>query len=206
MHFLRTLGWLACVVYSTIPLFWLMIHPRAHRWRARETSPFRVLVPAWIVMWIGIGALTGPWRATAFYSTPWSWLPAALLFATGIMIYFSSGAHFSWAQLGGLPEVRGNDRRGNDRPGNGRQRLVTTGIRSRIRHPVYLAHLCEMLAWSVGTGIAVCWLLTAFAIATGAVMIRMEDAELEKRFGAEFQNYRLSVPAVLPRARTVSIE
>ena len=63
MHFLRTLGWLACVVYSTIPLFWLMVHPRAHRWRAREGSPFRVLVPAWIVMWIGIGALTGPWRS-----------------------------------------------------------------------------------------------------------------------------------------------
>ena len=189
MHFLRTVGWLACVVYSTIPLFWLMIHPRAHRWREREGSPFRVLVPAWIVMWIGIGALTGPWRAATFYSTPWSWLPAALLFAAGIVIYFSSGAHFSWRQLGGLPELR---------PGNRDQRLVTTGIRSRVRHPVYLAHLCEMLAWSVGTGLAVCWLLTAFAIATGAVMIHMEDAELETRFGEEYVAYRRRVPAVLP--------
>ena len=26
------------------------------------------------------------------------------------------------------------------------QRLVTSGIRARVRHPVYLAHLCEMLA------------------------------------------------------------
>ncbi len=192
MHFLRALGWLACVVYSTIPLFWLMVHPRAHRWRAREGSPFRVLIPAWIVMWIGIGALTGPWRTAALYSTPWSWLPAALLFATGIMIYSSSGAHFNWAQLGGLPEVR---------PDHRDQRLVTTGIRSRVRHPVYLAHLCEMLAWSVGTGLAVCWLLTAFAIATGAVMIRMEDAELEKRFGAEYVSYRQRVPALLPSRR-----
>lgn len=190
MHFLRTLGWLACVVYSTIPLFWLMIHPRAHRWRARESSPFRVLVPAWILMWIGMAALTGPWRNSALYSTPWSWLPAALLFTAGIMIYSSSGAHFSWRQLGGLPEIR---------PGNGHQRLVTTGIRSRVRHPVYLAHLCEMLAWSVGTGLAVCSLLTAFAIATGAVMIRMEDAELEERFGEEYRHYRECVPAVLPR-------
>ena len=192
MYFLRTLGWLACVVYSTIPLFWLMIHPRAQSWREREGSPFRVLLPAWIVMWIGITALTGPWRAAAFYSTPWSWLPAALLFAAGIMIYSSSGAHFSWRQLGGLPELR---------PGNDDQRLITTGIRSRVRHPIYLAHLCEMLAWSVGTGLAVCWLLTAFAIATGAVMIRMEDAELEKRFGAEFISYRRTVDAVFPKRR-----
>jgi len=56
-----------------------------------------------------------------------------------------------------------------------------------------------MLAWSVGTGLAVCWGLAAFAMATGAVMIQMEDAELEKRFGEVFRSYRSSVPAVLPR-------
>ena len=192
MQLLRTLGWLASVVYSTIPLFWLMVHPRAHRWRARRRSPFRVLVPAWIVMWIGIGTLTRPWRNAAFYSTPWSWIPAALFVAAGLLIYSRSAAHFSWTQLGGLPEVHA---------GNHDQRLVTTGIRSRVRHPVYLAHLCELLAWSIGTGLAVCWLLTAFAIVTGAVMIRMEDAELEKRFGSEFLAYRHSVHAVLPRFR-----
>src|SRR6266581_4184453 len=190
MHFIRTLGWLACIVYSTIPSFWLMVHPRAHRWRDRDRSPFRVLVPAWMVMWIGIGALTGPWRSVALYSTPWTWVPAVALFAVGIFIYSHSGAHFSWAQLGGLPEVRA---------GNQQQRLVTTGIRSRVRHPVYLGHLCEMLAWSVGTGLVVGWLLTAFAIATGAVMIRMEDAELEERFGDEYLAYRKVVPAILPR-------
>jgi protein-S-isoprenylcysteine O-methyltransferase Ste14 len=78
---------------------------------------------------------------------------------------------------------------------------VTDGIRSQIRHPVYLAHLFEMLAWSVGTGLAVCWGLGAFAVITGAVMIRMEDAELEKRFGQVYREYRKSVPAILPRLR-----
>ncbi len=84
-------------------------------------------------------------------------------------------------------------------PGHREQRLVTSGIRARVRHPVYLAHLCEMLAWSFGTGLAVCWGMTAFAVVTGAAMIRMEDAELEKRFGEEYREYRRSVPAVLPR-------
>ena len=190
MQFLRTLGWLVCVVYSTIPLFWLMVHPRAHVWRERERSPFRVLIPAWIVMWFGVGALTGQWRTVRLYSTPWTWIPAAFLFATGLFTYLRSGAHFSWAQLGGLPEVHG---------GNQNQSLVTTGIRARVRHPVYLGHLCEMLAWSIGTGLAVCWLLTVFAVATGAVMIRMEDAELEKRFGEEYRHYRECVPGILPR-------
>ena len=192
MQFVRNVGWLVCVVYSTIPLFWLMIHPRAHKWREKERSPFRFLVPAWITMWVGMGGITGPWRKVAMYATPWSWIPAAVLFAVGLFLYARSGAHFSWAQLGGLPEVR-ND--GSD------SRLVTTGIRARVRHPVYLAHLSEMLAWSIGTGLLVCWLLTAFAVATGAVMIRMEDAELEKRFGVEYRDYRARVSAVLPRLR-----
>jgi len=38
-------------------------------------------------------------------------------------------------------------------------------------------------------------------LVTGAVMIRMEDRELEERFGAAYTAYRQSVPAVLPRVR-----
>lgn len=192
MQFVRTLGWLACVVYSTIPWFWFMVHPRAHRWREMERSPFRLLVPVWIAMWFGVGAITGHWRSVALYSTLWSWIPAAALFAIGVYLYFRSGVHFSWAQLGGLPEVRANHRE---------DRLITTGIRARVRHPVYLAHLCEMLAWSIGTGLVMCWGLTAFAIATGAVMIRMEDAELQRRFGTDFLRYRSIVPAIFPIIR-----
>lgn len=192
MQILWTLGWLACIVYSTVPLFWFMVHPRAHKWREKERSPFRVLIPAWLTMWAGIGAITGHWRYVAFYSTRWNWIPAILLFAVGIFLYSRSGAHFSWSQLGGLPEVRADHKD---------DRLITTGIRARVRHPVYLGHLCEMLGWSVGTGLVVCWLLTAFAMATGAVMIRMEDAELEKRFGDEYMTYRSRVPSILPLIR-----
>jgi protein-S-isoprenylcysteine O-methyltransferase Ste14 len=187
---LQIVGWLACVVYSTIPSFWLMIHPFADRWRTRQRSPYRMLVPVWMAMWVAMAIFTEPWRQIALYQTLWAWIPAVLLFVCGLYLYSRSGKNFSAKQLGGLPEV--------DR-GNREQRLVTEGIRARVRHPVYLAHLCEMLAWSVGTGSAVCWGLTAFAAVTGAAMIRMEDAELEQRFGGAYRAYRNSVPAVIPR-------
>ncbi len=198
MRLLRTAGWLACVVYSTIPSFWLMIHPRADRWRQSERSPFRVLVPAWIAMWIAVGALTWRWRGVALYAASWTWLPAGILFALGIVIYQRAGAHFSWSQLGGLPEIR-LQKQDHEQDQKQDLRLVTSGIRAQVRHPIYLGHLCEMLAWSVGTGLLVCWLLMGLAIVTGAVMIQMEDAELEKRFGADYLAYRRTVPAVLPR-------
>ena len=187
---LQTVGWLACVVYSTIPAFWFMIHPFAERWRARRRSPYRVLMPLWIAMWVMMALITAPWRHVALFQTLSTWIPAVPLFICGLYLYSRSGKSFSAKQLGGMPEVHG---------GNPEQRLVTEGIRARVRHPVYLAHLCEMVAWSLGTGLAVCWGLTVFAMCTGAVMIRMEDEELERRFGDEHRSYRESVPAVLPR-------
>jgi len=141
-------------------------------------------------MWIVVALITRPWRNIVLFQSDWAWGAAAALFAGGLYIYSRSAKNFSAKQLGGLPELHGANRE---------QRLVTDGIRSQVRHPVYLAHLCEMLAWSVGTGLAVCWTLTAFAVATGAVMIHMEDAELEKRFGDSYRVYRESVPALLPR-------
>ena len=193
-HWLQLIGWLACVVYSTIPAFWFMIHPFAERWRARhlssQRSPYMVLLPVWMAMWVVVARATQPWRRILLYRSNWGWIAAAPLFACGLYLYARSGKHFSAKQLGGLPEVHG---------GNREQRLITDGIRARVRHPVYLAHLCEMLAWSAGTGLAACWALTGFAMVTGAVMIRMEDAELEQRFGDSYRTYRSSVPAVLPR-------
>ncbi len=188
--FLRAVAWLACVVYATIPAFWLLIHPRVHYWRSRQGSPYRILIPFWMAMWIVVAAGTAKWRSVAIYTTPWSWLPAALLFCAGVWIYRRSGAGFSAAQLGGLPELI---------PGHREQSLITSGIRARVRHPVYLGHLCEMLAWSVGSGLAVCYALSLLAVITGAIMIRLEDQELEQRFGAEYREYRRRVPAVVPR-------
>jgi protein-S-isoprenylcysteine O-methyltransferase Ste14 len=188
-QWLNLLGWTACVLYSTIPSFWLLIHPRVNYWRSRK-RPYLILLPLWITMWIMLGLLTSRWRHATLYTTPWTWLPAILLFSTGLWIYAQSGKHFSPAQLGGLPEVL---------PSHDEQRLITTGIRSRVRHPVYLAHLCEMLAWSLGTGLAVCYGLMAFAMLTGAVMIRLEDRELEQRFGEPYRDYRRKVSAILPR-------
>lgn len=185
-----TIAWLACIAYSTIPAFWFMVHPFAEKWRAGERSPYRLLLPAWVLMWIVMALITWPWRQIELYRAAWLWIPAGLLFCIGIYLYSQSGKDFSAKQLGGIPEVHGR---------SPEQRLVTGGIRARVRHPVYLAHFCELLGWSLGTGLAVCWGLTAFAVITGAVMIRLEDAELERRFGKSYLSYRESVPSVFPR-------
>jgi protein-S-isoprenylcysteine O-methyltransferase Ste14 len=187
---IETVGWLACCIYSTVPAYWLMIHPFAERWRAQRRSPYWVLLPAWLAMWAAGILITAPWRRVALYHLSWPWLIATLLFAGGFYLYLQSSRSFSGAQLKGFPEVHGSNRE---------QHLVTGGIRARVRHPIYLGHVFEMLAWSIGTGLVVCWALTVLAVITGAAMMRLEDAELEKRFGDAYRSYRREVPAVFPR-------
>src|SRR5258707_14684650 len=94
----RALGWILCVIYATIPLYWLLIHPRAAFWRSQK-SPFRILLPVWIGMWVGFTLITLPWRDVLLYSTHWTWLPAGLLFVLGISIYARAGGRFNLAQL-----------------------------------------------------------------------------------------------------------
>src|ERR1700739_613169 len=130
-QFLNLLGWLACVIYATIPGFWLLIHPQAEYWRSRSRSPYRVVLPIWVTMWVVLGLITAPWRHVAFYYSGLTWIPAILLLAAGITLYKYAGVHFTAAQLGGLPEIL---------PNRSNQRLVTAGIHARVRHPVYLAH------------------------------------------------------------------
>ena len=187
-----TLGWAVCCVYATIPSFWLVIHPWAEYWRSRRRSPYLVLIPVWIGMWVVVAAITAPWRHVQVYSTLWLWIPAVLLVSTGFSVYALALRGFSSKQLGGLPEVL---------PSHKEQRLVTTGIRARVRHPVYLGHLCEMLGWSIGTGLVVCYGLMAFAAVTGAIMIKLEDRELERRFGDEYVAYRGKVASIVPGLR-----
>jgi len=67
-----------------------------------------------------------------------------------------------------------------------------------VRHPIYLGHLLEMLAWSLGSGLAVCFGLAVWAWISGALMVWMEDRELEQRFGEDYRSYRENVPAIFP--------
>jgi len=190
LRFLLTLAWLACVLYSTVPAFWLAVHPFASFWRAYRRNPFALLAPVWIALWIAVALFTAPWRHLRIYNTAMTWIPATALLMAGIWIYRRAGSNFSWSQLGGLPEVRES---------SGPHPLAATGIRAHVRHPIYLGHLLEMLGWSLGSGLLVCCGLAVFAVITGAWMVVMEDRELKSRFGEGYQHYKDNVPAIFPR-------
>jgi protein-S-isoprenylcysteine O-methyltransferase Ste14 len=186
------LAMLACSVYCTIPLFWLVVHPFIDRWRRIGRRGYTFILPIWALFIAGTFAILWPFRYARFYTTWAGWVPAVFLFWIGFSIYAAAFKSFNRAQVSGLVELE---------PDQHRRELVTTGIRARVRHPIYLGHLCEILGWCVGTGLTALFALAGFAIVTGALMITIEDRELEARFGETYRAYRRAVPAVIPRLR-----
>ncbi|HUO60020.1 MAG TPA: isoprenylcysteine carboxylmethyltransferase family protein [Candidatus Acidoferrales bacterium] len=186
----RLAAWLAAGVYGTIPLFWLFVHPFAGYWRRRRRSPFRVLAPLWVLLWILAWAATAHWRLTLVYDHAWAWLFTPLLWCVSLTMYIGGLRSLTLGRIIGTNEIVERN------PGDS---LITTGIHARVRHPLYFGHLCTLLGWTIGAGTAACFILLAFAIATGAIMIPMEERELRARFGSEYDAYARRVPALIPR-------
>ena len=187
---LDVVGLLVCSVYCTIPLFWLVFHPFVEKWRKYGRKAYLAIMPAWGVFIAAAFALGWPMRHLHLYDSKLPWVLGVLFILAGLSIYRSASQGFDRARVSGLAELE---------PHQHDQKLVVTGIRNQVRHPIYLGHLCEVFGWTVGTGsIALCALLV-FAAITGATMIHKEDAELEQRFGDVYRQYRNRVPALLPR-------
>jgi protein-S-isoprenylcysteine O-methyltransferase Ste14 len=183
-------GLLVSSVYCTIPLFWLVFHRFVDRWRKYGRKAYVAIIPAWGAFIVAAFALDWPIRHLHLYESKLPWVLGVIFILAGISIYRSASQGFERSQISGLAELE---------PEHHDQKLVVTGIRTQVRHPIYLGHLCEVLGWTVGTGsIAMCALLV-FGAVTGAIMIRKEDTELEERFGDLYRQYRDQVPALLPK-------
>ena len=177
-------------VYCTIPLFWLVFHPFVERWRQYGRRAYVAILPLWGLFIAAAFALGWPFRHLHLYESKVPWAMGVLFILAGFSIYRLASQGFNPTKISGLAELE---------PQQHDQKLVMTGIRTQVRHPIYLGHLCEVLGWTIGTGsLALCGLLI-FAAITGAIMIRKEDAELEKRFGDVYRQYRNTVPALLPK-------
>lgn len=188
--YLDVAGLLVGSVYCTIPLFWLVFHRFVEQWRKYGRQAYVAIVPTWGMFIAAAFALGWPVRHLHLYQSRIAWVMGALFILAGLSIYRSASQGFDRAKISGLAELELDQHE---------QRLVITGIRTQVRHPIYLGHLCEVMGWTLATGsIALCGLLVVGAI-TGAIMIRKEDAELEARFGDTYRQYRDTVPALLPK-------
>jgi protein-S-isoprenylcysteine O-methyltransferase Ste14 len=151
-------------------------------------SPYRVVLPIWVALIFLLGWITWSWHAVQLYSSPWMLVPAAFLLISGLTLYLRVGSSFGAHKLSGEAELR---------PQEHAQELVTTGLHSRMRHPIYIAHLANFAGWTLGSGLLVSYVLLAMGVLiTFPLMIQFEERELTKRFGRGYREYQQRVPLI----------
>ncbi len=159
------LALLACSVYGTIPLFWLVVHPFVERWRASGRRAYAFVVPVWGGFIAIAFRLIWPFHSAHFYANWFAWAPASIFFLAGLLDLPR-----------GVPAVRPH-------PGF---RLGRTGAgppSPAINHNRHSRRACAILfiwvisarlsAGVIGTGLVALYALAAFAVITGTLMIRI---------------------------------
>lgn len=196
---LLRIPWLLGIAYSSIPLFWLAIHPFASTWRRLRWSPYRALLPIWALVILAEIRITWPWRSSRIYSAPYMWLAALPFFILGWRTYRRIFSEFGGRNLSGASEITS---------AASQESLVRTGMHARMRHPIYLAHLYNFAGLTIGSGLTVNFVLLAISlVVTYPLMIALEERELEKRFGASYREYKQAVPlfrVILPNTQRIA--
>jgi protein-S-isoprenylcysteine O-methyltransferase Ste14 len=128
-------------------------------------------------------------------------LPAALPlpggFRTGLAGALALAGGAAWLACLDAFSRRG---RGTPLPVDAPRRLVTTGLFAVIRNPIMAAEL--MVIWAVALYVA-SWGVALYAIAIGVgahlMVVYVEEPELRRRFGEDYDAYCRRVPRWLPR-------
>ncbi|MFQ5527116.1 MAG: methyltransferase family protein [Thermoanaerobaculia bacterium] len=194
MELLRTVADIfAALMLVSLPsalLFWFLIHPFVDFWRRLGPWPSYTIVSAVClsvayVLW----TLREPLMRVHYGYRP-------VTIVIGLAVYLAGAfwdrrvlRKLTFPRLAGLPEIS------SDRPSV----LLTDGPYARVRHPRYFGALVGITGFAVMVNYLWLYLMVAVCVPVGWLMILLEERELRRRFGQEYEEYAARVPRFLPR-------
>ena len=101
--------------------------------------------------------------------------------------------YYKYLDLGiliGLPEITKDNYPGT---------LLTEGIYSRIRHPRYVGAFFFVLGLALLANSPIPYIVIFLLIPLIYIIVLLEERELKKRFGAEYEKYCRDVPRFIPK-------
>jgi protein-S-isoprenylcysteine O-methyltransferase Ste14 len=193
--------------YGGVVAIELATYPLLERWRAslRGHGP-----RAWYLAVIG-GLWVGPFLVLVLLAPlwlGWGWEGVTALRLVGALALVSSVGvgswamgKMGWARLLLAPALFSPVDESEERVP---RRLVVEGPYRYARHPLYGADLGVILGTALLTGKWIPVVLAgAYAVVLG-LQLRLEERELEARFGEAYARYRRLVPGLVPRLRPVN--
>lgn len=133
---------------------------------------------------IGLPVLEYTWRAPSNIKT-FSILAGVAIILTGHGIAYAANRQIgdSWS-----PTI-------DKTPG---QLLVTSGVYSTIRHPLYLSGILLSIGTNVYFGSTWAWIVALLFLAAIGCRIPIEERRLTERFGPAYTSYQEHTKAILP--------
>jgi protein-S-isoprenylcysteine O-methyltransferase Ste14 len=188
--------WFAVILVVWLPpavIWWYIVHPFIGFWRrfgARGALVANIVIALAIAwgLWSLRGLLVGRDLGTHWLLTG---IGIALVALAVVMGSFRR-RQLPTKILSGLPEMQADGRGG---------RLLTEGVYARVRHPRYLEVAAAVFGYAALANYTGGWLVAAAVVPALHLVVLLEERELARRFGAEFEAYRARVPRYLPRRR-----
>ena len=155
-----------------------------------------IMTPVGVIFWFGLSALF-------VFASLWldKLLPIQLSLAAPANIFVSVPVMVIGTALALWTAYTFIKARGSPVPINPPQKLVTTGLYSRLRNPMLLGWI--ILLFGVGillNSISLIFIFTPLFTAINILYLRtIEEKEMEKKFGKEYLKYKESVPMFIPR-------
>lgn len=189
----------ALLLVTLVPalcLYWLLLHGFLPLWRRLGVTASQYL------LWAAIFALAvyfATWRdvlLAADYGFQPLLATVGLVFLIGAIVFrLQIERHLPWRVQLGFPEI--------DPRGHG-QKLVTSGPFAHSRHPRYLQICLALAGWALLANYPFAYVAALLWIPLMLIIVRLEEAELHRRFGAEYTDYCEHVGRFLPHAPAVN--
>ena len=185
----------ALLIVTLVPAlccYWLLLHGFLPLWRRLGISASQYLL--WGAV-LAVAILISNWR-DVLLAGEYGFQPIlatiGLVFLAGAIIFRIQIERFlSWHVQLGLPEID---------PSGYAQRLITEGPFAHSRHPRYLQILVALSGWALLANYPAVYAVVLLWIPLMLIIVRLEEAELQQRFGAEYTMYRTVVARFWPHA------
>jgi len=186
--------YLAIVALISLPpaiVYWFIVHPFIDVWRrVGKVTTYSLLT----VVFVGFAYWLFTLRATLLaeeYGTDWRlWVPALVCYGLAGWISLRIRRQLTFTVLAGVPELDPDGKGGT---------LMHEGLYAKVRHPRYVAITLGMLAWALITNYLAMYVLVPITALGLAAIVGLEERELARRFGNEYEEYRGRVPMFIPR-------
>ncbi|MGO9612142.1 MAG: methyltransferase family protein [Dissulfurispiraceae bacterium] len=185
----QVLALLTVIFWVLIPVFWIPVHYATNIFRQLGLLTYALLS----ITWLPIAFLIFQYKDILLQmriDLPLAIkVSGAILLALGTLLHMWSGRLLSFLGIIGVPEIY-HKVKGH---------LATKGAFSVVRHPTYLAHTLMFSGVFLFTGVIAVGLITMLDfLLVRILIIPLEERELLRRFGDEYNQYQKKVPQFFP--------